>query len=197
MEENLQTDTMSGDETLSISIFKCLWFPLLGVFLSRVASVALRLFSREPEVESVCDTPKARSRTCDVICLSVCEGVNGAIESLDRAERQTGLGRRASSSSDRSAAVMCVALRCVFLCVSLALGACYDSQESSESFEVFVNPYQANAFVRSQRNPIYNPNIYRSDTQSMLHYFNHITQHTSRYYLTLARPIDHSSKHYI
>ncbi|KAK2917208.1 hypothetical protein Q8A67_001582 [Cirrhinus molitorella] len=107
------------------------------------------------------DTPKARSRTCDVICLSVCEGVNGAIESLDRAERQTGLGRRASSSSDRSAAVMCVALRCVFLCVSLALGACYDSQESSESFEVFVNPYQANAFVRSQRNPIYNPNIYR------------------------------------
>ncbi|XP_073691468.1 matrix Gla protein isoform X2 [Garra rufa] len=56
---------------------------------------------------------------------------------------------------------MCVTLHCVFLCVALALGACYDSQESRESFEVFVNPYQANAFVRSQRDPIYNQYFYR------------------------------------
>ncbi|XP_059413388.1 matrix Gla protein [Carassius carassius] len=56
---------------------------------------------------------------------------------------------------------MCVALHCVFLCVSLALGACYDSQESQESFEVFVNPYQANAFMRSPQDSIYNQYFYR------------------------------------
>lgn len=57
---------------------------------------------------------------------------------------------------------MSVALHCVFLCVSLALGACYDSQESRESYEVFVNPYQANTFMRSPQDPIYNNQyIYR------------------------------------
>ncbi|XP_042577220.1 matrix Gla protein [Cyprinus carpio] len=56
---------------------------------------------------------------------------------------------------------MSVTLHCVFLCVSLVFGACYDSQESRESFEVFVNPYQANAFMRNPRNPIYNQYIYR------------------------------------
>ncbi|XP_016116541.1 matrix Gla protein-like isoform X2 [Sinocyclocheilus grahami] len=56
---------------------------------------------------------------------------------------------------------MSVALHCVFLCVSLALGACYDSQESRESYEVFVNPYQANTFMRSPQDRIYNQYIYR------------------------------------
>ncbi|XP_016416263.1 matrix Gla protein [Sinocyclocheilus rhinocerous] len=56
---------------------------------------------------------------------------------------------------------MSVALHCVFLCVSLALGACYDSQESRESYEVFVNPYQANAFMRSPQDRFYNQYIYR------------------------------------
>ncbi|KAG1927430.1 matrix Gla protein [Pimephales promelas] len=56
---------------------------------------------------------------------------------------------------------MCVSLHCVLLCVSLALTAAYDSQESRESFEVFVNPYQANTFMRNPRNGIYNPYVYR------------------------------------
>ncbi|KAK7120016.1 hypothetical protein R3I93_023091 [Phoxinus phoxinus] len=56
---------------------------------------------------------------------------------------------------------MCVSLLCVLLCVSLALTAAYDSQESRESFEVFVNPYQANAFMSNPRNGIYNPYAYR------------------------------------
>ncbi|XP_026075132.1 matrix Gla protein [Carassius auratus] len=62
---------------------------------------------------------------------------------------------------------MCVALHCVFLCVSLALGACYDSQESQESFEVFVNPYQANAFMRSPQESIYNQYFYRSKEKQL------------------------------
>ncbi|XP_073794106.1 matrix Gla protein isoform X1 [Danio rerio] len=55
---------------------------------------------------------------------------------------------------------MCVSPQCVFLCVVLALGAAaaYDSQESRESLEVFVNPYQANAFMRNTQ---HNPYIYR------------------------------------
>ncbi|XP_056098515.1 matrix Gla protein [Rhinichthys klamathensis goyatoka] len=56
---------------------------------------------------------------------------------------------------------MCVSLHCVLLCVSLALTAAYDSQESRESFEVFVNPYQANTFMSNPRNGIYNPYVYR------------------------------------
>ncbi|XP_043085334.1 matrix Gla protein [Puntigrus tetrazona] len=56
---------------------------------------------------------------------------------------------------------MSVTLHCVFLCVSLALGACYDSQESRESYEVFVNPYQANTFMRSPQNANYNQYFYR------------------------------------
>ncbi|XP_063069931.1 matrix Gla protein [Engraulis encrasicolus] len=37
---------------------------------------------------------------------------------------------------------------CTTLCVILALGLCYDSQESQESFEdLFVSPSRANSFI--------------------------------------------------
>ncbi|XP_029480341.1 matrix Gla protein-like [Oncorhynchus nerka] len=42
-------------------------------------------------------------------------------------------------------------LQCVALCVTISLCVCYDSQESTESFEdVFVSPYRANSFINPQ-----------------------------------------------
>lgn len=60
------------------------------------------------------------------------------------------------------AVVMRFILRSLLLWASLLLCACYDSQESRESFEdVFLNPYRANAFMSGPQDRMYNPYIYR------------------------------------
>ncbi|XP_041719659.1 matrix Gla protein [Coregonus clupeaformis] len=42
-------------------------------------------------------------------------------------------------------------LQCVALCVTISLCVCFDSQESTESFEdVFVSPYRANSFINPE-----------------------------------------------
>ncbi|KAK6311827.1 hypothetical protein J4Q44_G00174910 [Coregonus suidteri] len=42
-------------------------------------------------------------------------------------------------------------LQCVALCVTISLCVCFDSQESTESFEdVFVSPFRANSFINPE-----------------------------------------------
>ncbi|KAI4882690.1 hypothetical protein NFI96_021838 [Prochilodus magdalenae] len=43
-------------------------------------------------------------------------------------------------------------LQCVTVCAVMTVAMCYDSQESHESMEVFINPYRANTFIPGRYN---------------------------------------------